>query len=185
MIITSSLSEITSILKQGGVIAYPTEAVWGLGCDPFNQDAVLRILEVKQRPMEKGLILIAGEANHLSQWKSQLSSDQYELLTSHTEKPTSWVIPDTQIAPNWVRGEHQSVAIRLVQHEQTKLLCSEFEKVLVSTSANPAGKPPAMNKSEVIQYFDNKIDAIFDAPSGSIKRPSQVKDIITNTLYRS
>ncbi|MFT2110937.1 L-threonylcarbamoyladenylate synthase [Marinomonas sp. 2405UD68-3] len=184
MIITSSLSELSSILQQGGVIAYPTEAVWGLGCDPFDEKAVLRILTLKQRPVEKGLILVAGEVNHLSLWKESLSSALYNLLIAKTDKPTSWVVPDIKVAPNWVRGNHQSVAIRLIQHEPIKALCSAFGQVLVSTSANTAGQPPAMTKDDVIHYFGNQIDAIFDAPLGSTKQPSQVKDLLTNKLYR-
>jgi len=184
MIITSSLSELSSILQKGGVIAYPTEAVWGLGCDPFNKEAVLRILSLKQRPIEKGLILIAGEIDHLTPWKESLSPSHYNLLITKTDKPTSWVVPDTKITPNWVRGDHQSVAIRLIQHEPAKALCSQFGKVLVSTSANTAGQPPAMTKDDVIHYFGEQIDAIFDAPLGSTKQPSQVKDLLTNKLYR-
>lgn len=185
MIITSSLSDIIPILKQGGVIAYPTEAVWGLGCDPFNKESVYRILEMKNRPVYKGLILVAGDEEHLTLWKDQLSLEQYKRLISCTKKPTSWVVPDTSIAPEWVRGEHDSVAIRMIQHEQTRELCSHFGKVLISTSANTAGHPPARTKEEVSQYFGNKIDAIFDAPLGQNSQPSLVKDLLSDTIYRS
>ena len=185
MIITSSIYEIVSILKQGGVIAYPTEAVWGLGCDPFNKEAVYRILNIKKRPVEKGLILISGEEDHLEKWKHQLSESQYQRLTSKTSKPTSWVVPDTQITPEWVRGEHKSVAIRMIQHAQTTALCSGFGGVLVSTSANTAGNPPAVTQDEVKQYFEGQLDAIFDAPLGDNNQPSQVRDLISNVIYRN
>jgi L-threonylcarbamoyladenylate synthase len=185
MIITSSIFDIIPILKKGGVIAYPTEAVWGLGCDPFNRESVYRILALKNRPVHKGLILISGEAEHLTPWKDQLSPKQYQRLVSDTETPTSWVVPDTLIAPEWVRGDHASVAIRMIQHEQTRELCSHFGHVLVSTSANTAGHPPALTKDAVSQYFGDKVDAIFDAPLGHNNQPSQVKDLLCDTIYRN
>ena len=185
MIITSSATDIARILKQGGVIAYPTEAVWGLGCDPYNEAAVKRILALKQRPMEKGLILVAGHQQELAPWQKPLSQTQFTTLTSVTDKPTSWVVPDQTIAPTWVRGQHASVAIRLSQHLPVCQLCQAFGGVVVSTSANPSGLSPALSIEQVQHYFKDQIEAIFDAPLGNAQEPSQVKDLLTNNLYRS
>lgn len=185
MIITSSATDIALILKQGGVIAYPTEAVWGLGCDPYNEVAVKRILTLKQRAMEKGLILIAGHQQELTPWQAPLSQTQFATLTSMTHRPTSWVVPDQTIAPTWVRGQHASVAIRLSQHLPVRQLCQAFGGVVVSTSANPSGLPPALNIEQIQLYFKDQIEAIFDAPLGHAQEPSQVKDLLTNNLYRS
>ncbi|WP_394181775.1 L-threonylcarbamoyladenylate synthase [Marinomonas posidonica] len=185
MKLLTSTTELANLLQQGGVIAYPTEAVWGLGCDPFNQAAVQRILTLKSRPEAKGLILIAGEPSQLQPWMKTLTEEAAQRLISTTDRPTSWVVPDIQITPSWVRGEHQSVAIRLTQHQPVQRLCRAFGGVLVSTSANPAGLEPAMTTAEVNHYFGDKIDAIYQAPLGQANQPSQVKDIMTGQLFRA
>ena len=182
--ITSEI-ELADILREGGVIAYPTEAVWGLGCDPFNESAVRRILTLKSRPESKGLILVAGAQEELTPWVTILDSASAQRLVSFNGTPTSWVVPDTQITPSWVRGEHNSVAIRLSQHKPVQRLCAAFKGVIVSTSANPSGRAPAMNTDEVCAYFGNKIDALFHAPLGEASQPSQVRDILTNQLFRA
>lgn len=185
MNLTTSVSDLADVLRQGGVIAYPTEAVWGLGCDPFNEQAVRRILELKSRPVEKGLILVAGKASHLQAWCNTLDDKAATRLGSETEIPTSWVVPDNSIAPSWIRGEHESVAIRLSRHRAVQELCNAFGRVIVSTSANPSGKPPATSIKEVESYFGHSLEAIFNAPLGSAKQPSQVKDLLSNTLFRA
>lgn len=185
MLITSDATQVAEILRNGGVVAYPTEAVWGLGCDPFNQQAVQRILTLKSRPVEKGLILIAGAAQHLDPWQEILEHAMFTRLIEVTDRPISWVVPDTLITPDWVRGQHPGVAIRLSQHEPVQNLCSAYQGVLVSTSANPAGLDPARSKEEVMNYFGDTLDAIFDAPLGNAAQPSQVLDLITGKQFRA
>lgn len=185
MHLVTSVEELAAIIREGGVIAYPTEAVWGLGCDPFNEAAVRRILTLKSRPESKGLILVSGAQEELSPWLNTLDSKAAQRLISQNETPTSWVVPDIQITPSWVRGEHQSVAIRLSQHQPVQRLCAAFKGVIVSTSANPAGLEPAMSAEEVNAYFGDRIDAIFDASLGDASQPSQVRDILTDTLFRA
>ncbi|WP_137170493.1 L-threonylcarbamoyladenylate synthase [Marinomonas sp. FW-1] len=185
MNLITSVEELADIIRKGGVIAYPTEAVWGLGCDPYNESAVRRILTLKDRPEYKGLILIAGAKDQLTPWLETLDTNASERLISQNEIPTSWVVPDTTITPSWVRGEHQSVAIRLSQHQPVQRLCAAYQGVIVSTSANPAGLDPAMSVEEVNAYFGDKVDAIFNAPLGGASQPSQVRDILTDTLFRA
>ncbi|MBR7887697.1 Sua5/YciO/YrdC/YwlC family protein [Marinomonas sp. A79] len=185
MRLITSVTQLADILRKGGVAAYPTEAVWGLGCDPDNHAAVTRILTIKDRPESKGLILVAGNEQDLMPWRETLDEVTAQRLISIRQTPTSWVVPDTAIAPSWVRGEHDSVAIRLSQHEPVQQLCAAFGGVLVSTSANPAGLPPATSAEQVDAYFGDKIDAIFSAPLGGASQPSQVRDILTGTLFRA
>ena len=185
MNLVSSVSELADIIRTGGVIAYPTEAVWGLGCDPFNEAAVRRILELKSRPESKGLILIAGDQEELTPWRKKLTPEAAARLISLNETPISWVVPDTDLTPSWVKGEHQSVAIRLSQHKPVQALCKALEGVLVSTSANPAGLEPALSAEEVNAYFGNKVDAIYDAPLGKASQPSQIRDLLTDKLFRA
>lgn len=185
MLITSDATQVAEILRDGGVVAYPTEAVWGLGCDPFNEQAVHRILTLKSRPVEKGLILIAGAAQHLAPWEEILEPAEYTRLISVTERPTSWVVPDTLITPDWVRGQHPGVAIRLSQHEPVQDLCCAYGGALVSTSANPADLDPARSKEEVMTYFGDTLDAIFDASLGDAAQPSQVLDLLSGKQFRA
>ena len=185
MVSNWQIQQAALVVRNGGVIAYPTEAVWGLGCDPFNESAVRRILTLKSRPESKGLILVAGQQQELTPWVNSLDAKAAQRLISLNETPTSWVVPDTEITPSWVRGEHKSVAIRLSQHQPVQRLCAAFQGVIVSTSANPAGLEPAMSAEEVDAYFGDKIDAIFDAPLGKASQPSQVRDILTDALFRA
>jgi L-threonylcarbamoyladenylate synthase len=184
MHLVTSAFELADIIRQGGVIAYPTEAVWGLGCDPFNESAVRRILTLKSRPESKGLILVAGEENQLTPWLETLEPSIAQRLISVNNTPTSWVVPDIVITPSWVRGAHESVAIRLSQHKPVQALCDAFQGVIISTSANPAGLDPAISIEEVNAYFGEDIDAIYHAPLGEASQPSQVRDILTDQLFR-
>lgn len=184
MLITSSVTEIIALIKQGGVVAYPTEAVWGLGCDPFNEAAVQRILELKSRPVEKGLILIAGAESELTPWLSTLSVQERSQFLTRFSRPTTWIVPDTKAAPTWVRGKHNSVAIRLSEHLPVQQLCHQFQGVLVSTSANPAGAEPARDIATLQRYFGTKLDAIFDAPLGHATQPSQIRQLGSGQLVR-
>ncbi len=108
MIITNKPDEIAHILKSGGIIAYPTEAVWGIGCDPFNEKAVRKILRLKSRPIEKGMILIAGHPEHLQPWCHTLSPILANKLISPCTSPTTWIVEDQSIAPLWIRGRFHS-----------------------------------------------------------------------------
>jgi L-threonylcarbamoyladenylate synthase len=184
MIITSDPFIITDILNKGGIIAYPTEAVWGLGCDPKNQTAVIKLLDIKSRPMCKGMILVAGDDTHLAPWLKHLAQPLQAKLLASYESPTSWIVVDQGISPNWVRGDHQSVALRLSQHAGVQTLCQAFKGCIVSTSANPAGLAPALSMDQVLAYFDDKIDAIFDSPLGQATQPSQIKNLIDDQLIR-
>lgn len=184
MNITSDPFIIADILNQGGIIAYPTEAVWGLGCDPQNQTAVIKLLSIKSRPMNKGMILVAGDKSHLDPWLKRLTKPLQQKLLASYDNPTSWIVPDKGISPNWVRGDHQSVALRLSQHAGVQAICHVFKACIVSTSANPAGLPPALNLQQVLGYFNNQIDAIFDAPLGQSDQPSQIKSLLDDKLIR-
>ncbi|WP_438462315.1 L-threonylcarbamoyladenylate synthase [Marinomonas sp. PE14-40] len=184
MIITSDPIIIADILNQGGIIAYPTEAVWGLGCNPHNQASVIKLLNIKSRPMHKGMILVAGDKAHLAPWLVQLSPELQTKLTTHYLSPTSWIVPDQDIAPTWVRGEHQSIALRLSQHEGVQAICQAFKACIVSTSANPAGLDPALSLEQVLAYFRDNIDAVFDVPLGQSKQPSQIKSLLDDQVIR-
>lgn len=171
-------------LQQGDVIAYPTEAVFGLGCDPFNQQAVERILELKVRPVDKGLILVAAKPEalkDLTQLYDQAWSQQVLASWQNTEQAVSWVLPKTPLCPAWISGQHDSVAVRVSHHPLVKQLCGD--QVLVSTSANPAGLEPARSCQEVKAYFGDQVWCLA-GELGGLAQPSQIWQAETGLRLR-
>lgn len=169
--------------NTGGVIAYPTESVFGLGCDPLNQIAVIKLLQLKQRPVEKGLILIAS---NLEQLQPFLSTDQAldDLLKPQTI-PTSWLVKPSTLTPSWITGSHAKLAVRITQHPVARALCNMTGYPLVSTSANPARLPPARNRLKLHQYFGDEIDYCVPGAVGGFNKPSQIKDLETGRIVRA
>jgi L-threonylcarbamoyladenylate synthase len=176
------------IIAAGGVLAYPTEAVWGLGCDPFNQNAVQRILTIKGRDMSKGLILIGSKPAHFGRLLRSLPPDQQACLTRSqaSDRAITWLVEDEQqLVPCWVKGQHTSVAIRLTAHPICAALCEAFGGALVSTSANPAGMPSALNRLKVQRYFADRLDYVLSGSLGCAARASQIIDLKTREILRA
>ena len=175
-----------SCLRRGGVIAYPTEGVWGLGCDPFNEDAVRKLLLIKQRPLEKGLILVAGSMKQLEPLLKTLNSAQMKLLTESWPGPVTWLLPDPdQLIPTWIKGKFTSVAIRVSAHPPVVQLCSVFGGLIVSTSANPAALLPARTRLRVLTWFDDSLDYIVPGRLGGQHGPSAIHDLASANVIRS
>jgi len=174
-----------NVVKMGGVIAYPTEGVFGLGCDPFNEIAVNKILHLKHRSATKGLILIASKTEQIA---NLIAPTNLELLTNLLKEqtsPTSWVLPATSAVPRWITGNHNSVVIRITNHPVAYDLCDVYGGPLVSTSANIEGMIPAHNALEVKNYFPSGIDFIIDSDIGNLNRPTIIKDALTGKILRS
>ncbi|WFE69610.1 Sua5/YciO/YrdC/YwlC family protein [Thiomicrospira sp. R3] len=171
-------------LKQGEVIAYPTEAVFGLGCDPFNQQAVERILSLKQRAVEKGLILVAAKPEAfvtLTQLYNQAWSQKVLDSWHNPMQAVTWLLPKTDSCPVWVSGQHDSVAVRVSHHPIVQALCGEG--VLVSTSANPATLEPARSCQQVKDYFGDQVWCL-NAELGGLAKPSQIWDALSGQRLR-
>ena len=171
-------------LKQGGIIAYPTEAVWGLGCDPFNQEAVLKLLALKQRPQSKGLILIAANVAQIEPYLQLLTPEQRERVVSSWPAAQTWVVPVAASVPPWIRGEHLSLAIRVSAHAPVQALCEAFGAPIISTSANVSTQATAQNPTQIVSIFANGVDYIVDAPLGGNQNPSQIRDARTGAVLR-
>lgn len=187
--ITTSVTEAAECLKQGQVLAYPTEAVWGLGCDPYNQQAFLEILRLKQRPIEKGVILLAA---NLTQVESLLANLDHEIRAqvieswTHqdpTQRATTWLLPTTEEIPSWIKGNHPKVAVRVTNHPLCVALCSAFDRFIVSTSANPAGLEPARSLQEAMQYFQQDLNYL-NGDLGLSCEPSRILDAETGAVIR-
>lgn len=177
------IQHAAQLIQQGGVIAYPTEAVWGLGCDPYNEQAVRRILAIKQRPMHKGLIVIAGAIEQFAELLQDLSPEQLQQLQACWPGPNTWLVPHKQRLPHWVTGAHSTVALRVSDHPLVQQLCA-LTGPIISTSANPAGLPAATSRLRIEQYFHQQLDAILDAPLGGYRSPSLIRDLSSGTVIR-
>jgi L-threonylcarbamoyladenylate synthase len=178
------IRRIAQMLHQGAVIAYPTEAVWGLGCDPANRIGVERILELKRRPMSKGLILVAASIEQFAPYLTQLTQAQRKSLESSWPGPVTWLVPDGGVAPPWVRGDHSAVALRVSAHPVVAGLCRAFGGPLVSTSANRAGMREARDATTVRRQFGRALDAIAPGRIGTSARPSEIRDLLTGVVLR-
>ncbi|MFT6123164.1 MAG: L-threonylcarbamoyladenylate synthase [Oleiphilaceae bacterium] len=173
------------VIRQGGVIAHPTEAVWGLACDPFNPQAIATILSLKKRPVSKGLILISGVSEHFEPLLRPLSRELQKRFYTPQNNPTTWLVPDIENqVPKSVKGQHDTVAIRVVDHSELTDLTRVLGHPIVSSSANPAGKEPARSKLRVYQYFSTHLDYILPAQLGGFSRPSIIRDLQTANTIR-
>lgn len=179
------LNQAVAVLRSGGVIAYPTEAVWGFGCDPDNEDAVQRILDIKQRPREKGLLLVAADLQQIHSLIDDLAAEKRALLEESWPGHVTWLIPDPYDRyPKWIKGEHASIAIRVSAHPLVHDLCVEFGKPIVSTSANRASEPEIKSRSKVEQQFMDSIDYILEGDLGDADSPSSIRDLETGKIIR-
>lgn len=187
--ITSSVAQAAQLLKQGQVLAYPTEAVWGLGCDPFNEDAFSQILALKQRPIEKGVILLASSIAQIEQLLSPLDAAmQQRIIESwrnrkEQDQGITWLLPSQASIPHWITGQHPSVAVRVTQHPLCQALCNQLGHFIVSTSANPAGLAPARSRQQAQDYFADQISYL-EGHLGSSAQPSKIIDALTGKVIR-
>ncbi len=181
MLLTSNPKKLIKPLQQGGVIAYPTEAVFGLGCDPLNETAVTRLLNLKQRSIDKGLILIASDFSQVADFLLPLNDQQKQIIQP---SETTWIFPAKSSAPQWITGTFDSIAVRITKHPAVKQLCELLGSALVSTSANLSGQPPAKNSDEVIAQFDQLLDGVLDREVGELLKPTEIRDSLTGKIIR-
>ena len=182
--LTWHMREAIRRLGEGGVIAYPTETVFGLGCDPFNPMAVLRLLDLKQRNIEQGLILIASDFAQLEPLLMPLSAAVRNRILKTWPGPVTWTLPCLPKTPAWLRGSHKSLAVRLTSHPLARSLCGSWNGPLVSTSANRHGKPPATSALGVRLAFDAELDYILHGKVTGTGKPSEIRDGITGRVLR-
>ena len=166
------------------MIAYPTEGVWGLGCDPLNQTAVTNILNLKSRPVEKGLILVGSEMKHLAAFVTALGSSELAQIESSLGQGITWLIDHGGEAPDWITGGRSTLAVRLSNHFAVIALCREFGGAIVSTSANPSGKAPATSQAEVENYFGNLIDVIVPGETGGQNGATEIRELKSGQVLR-
>lgn len=183
---TLDLAAAVGRLHAGAVIAYPTEGVWGLGCDPFDEVAVHRLLAIKQRPGEKGLILIAGDVAQLDgivDWY-RLPPERTAAVRATWPGAHTWAMPALPQVPPWITGTHDSVAVRVSAHPAVVALCAAFGGPLVSTSANLAGAATARARGALDPALLARLDGVLDGETGGLDRPTPIRDALTGESLR-
>jgi len=179
------LRRALAALAAGGVIACPTEAVWGLSCDPDHEHAVLRVLALKQRPLHKGLILVAAGQSQLEFLLHDIPDHQRQQLSASWPGPATWLVPHRERVPPWIYGEHDTVAVRVSSHPVVRALCSAWGGPLVSSSANRAGAQPPRAAFQVRRYFGRRLDYILPGAVGTSARPSVIRDLASGQIIRA
>ncbi|WP_375751955.1 L-threonylcarbamoyladenylate synthase [Vibrio sp. HN007] len=182
----SDLKQAVVALQEGEVIAYPTEGVFGVGCDPDNSVAIQKLLNIKQRPVEKGLILIAASYEQVLPYidESQLSQTQLDEIHATWPGPVTWVIPVSSKVTEFVSGQFDSVAVRVTDHPLVQELCFAYGKPITSTSANLTGQPPCMTTEEVIEQLGGTGVVVLEGKTGGREKPSEIRDARTGKILR-
>lgn len=180
------LTEAATLLHGGGVLAYPTEAVFGLGCDPHDRVAFERIFELKRRPPTQGVLLIAADVGQVERYidHAAVPADVMAQVQASWPGPNTWIFPRSAHVPEWVAGAHAGIALRVTAHGPAAALCRAYGGALVSTSANPHGEPPARSAAAVEAYFGEVLDGVLDAPLGGLERPTVIRDALTGAIIR-
>ena len=180
----SILDEAADCLKKGGIIAYPTEAVYGLGCDPQNTEAISRLRDIKKRDKNKGFILIASRWTQVADWVQPIKSQLSEEIFKSWPGPVTWVFLATTTAPMDVCSPDHSIAIRLTAHPIARALCEHYQGAIISTSANRENESPIRDAGVLKKEFAQDIDYFVPGPLGSSDRPSKIRDAMTGKILR-
>ena len=178
------VQQAAQAIRAGAVIAYPTEAVWGLGCDPWDEEAVERLLLLKGRSVDKGLILVADNIRQFDFLFEDFPELCMDRMASTSPGPNTWLVPHQNMLPQWITGVHETVALRVSDHPLVRDLCS-LVGPLVSTSANPQGRPAARTRIRVEQYFRGQLDLVLGGNLGGRKNPSVIRDLATGQVMRA
>jgi L-threonylcarbamoyladenylate synthase len=171
-------------LRSGGVIAYPTEAVYGLGCDPLDEHAVRRLLAIKHRSAQRGVILVAADFAQLSPFVAPVDASLLDQALASWPGPNTWLFPAAENTPRWLTGRHQTIAIRVSAHPLVQQLCKAAGMALVSTSCNREKHRPARTALEA-QLKCPQVDVIVNGAVDFKARPSVIRDLKSGTVIRS
>lgn len=180
----TSIAHATAAIKQGGVLIYPTEGVFGIGCDFRNELSVEKLLRLKQRSVSKGLVLIAS---HIEQVLPLILPEESAHLARALKSwpgHHTWVFPASKLTPKWITGDFSSVAVRVTDHPAAKALCEACGHALVSTSANISNQPTPINISAIQNMWQDQIDYYLDLPLGSATKPSSIRLASSGEIFR-
>lgn len=179
------IRQAARLVRDGGVIAYPTEAVFGLGCNPQDSLAVARILALKRRSVRKGLIVVAADIDQLRDLLAPLPDEVEARLQASWPGPQTWLVPAARLCPPWLTGEHQTLAVRVSAHPVVQALCNESGMAIVSTSANRSGRQPARTTLACRMRLGADVDLVVPGLTGRQARPTSIRDALTGETVRA
>lgn len=164
------IKKVLEVLRSGGVILYPTDTVWGLGCDATNEKAVKRIFEIKKRVDSKALLVLVDSPAKIQAYIEDVPDMAWDLI-EFTEKPLTIIYPDAKnLAANLI-AEDKSVGIRVTNEAFSKSLCAQFRKPIVSTSANVSGEPTPANFSQISEEIKLAVDYVVNFRRDDLSKP--------------
>jgi L-threonylcarbamoyladenylate synthase len=176
------ISEAVRVLKDGGLVAYPTESFYALGVPATDEEAVMRLFELKKRPPEKALPLIVGDMDILASIVTSIPAQAKALIEEYWPGPLNILFEAQKNLPLPLTGGSNRVAVRIPGDRTALKLARAAKLPITATSANPSGQPPAQTVSEVKNYFDGKVDVIIDAGATPGGRPSTIVDATVTPL---
>ena len=181
--ITVDCITASNLLADGKIIIYPTESIFGIGCDPWNEKSVKKIYKIKGRPLNKPMIIIGTD---LIQMKRLIDIDSITSTVKNTwPGHTTWLIPSKVDCPEWLKDNASGrVAVRISNHQVVKRICEEFSMPLISTSANKSNYKPSKDRKDVESIFTSEIDYIVEGDLGGNEDPSIIKDMLTGVIIR-
>jgi L-threonylcarbamoyladenylate synthase len=172
--------DASEIIKNGGNAIYPTEGIYGIGCDPFNKSSVENIFDIKGRDLTKNFIILASNIKYL---KRIIDNNLFKNKALIDGSFTTWVVPTNKDCPLWLSA-NKSIAIRITNHPVVDELCENIGGPVISTSANCSNQKYTDNITAIENIFDGKIDCIVKGQLGNEKKSSMIKDILTNKILR-
>ena len=172
------------VLAAGGVIAHPTEGVYGLACDPFDPQAIERVLALKGRAIGAGFIVLAARVHDVAGLVGDLPPGRWREISQQWPGPVTWVVPAAEWVPEWLTGGRDTLALRVTAFTPAARLCERAGGLLISTSANPSGCPPARSALRTRVYFPSGIDLIVGGTTGGRDRPTPIRDALAGHSLR-
>ena len=179
-----ALNRFVNAVSRGAVFGYPTDTVWGFGCHPLIAGSVDRILRIKNRGPDKGLILLSSSLEYCLPYL-QLAREQLAPVESECDHPTTWLVPASQKCPVWIRGNFPTVAIRITNHPLMEVICNGLEAPLVSTSANRSGKSTVRSSLQMRRQFRSELDFIISGFATGGNQASEIKSLLSGATLRS
>ncbi len=175
MAATSDIQTAARMLDAGGVIAYPTESIYGLGCLPDRDEALARLLRIKRRDSSKGLILLAASPSQLVPWVAPLSPAEWRRIISPRRHPTTWIVPAAAGVSPLLTGGRATIAVRITRYPLARQLCLAAGAAIVSTSANLTRQSPVRHASALPPALSRNLDLVLRGRCGPARRASQIR----------
>ena len=181
-----SIKRLSKSIENGATIAYPTDTIWGFGCHPMRTSSVIKILNIKQRSITKGLILLSSRFEYCAPFIDPgLTGEQIDLVKQQNQHPVTWLVPAASDCPVWLRGNFSTVAVRISNHPFIEAICNEMHSPLVSTSANRYRRSTIRSTLQARRQFGEELDYIVTGFNTGTNRASEIKSLATRNTIRA